>query len=123
MAEKSLDDRIKEAELARQEAETAEVEKRSTLAVEKNKIKPKAVPNQNGQAPDWLFDNIAEASKNARRIYLLYIGALAYFALTVFTTPDRRIFFNEPTRLPIVNLEVSFNAPRRLSIIISGIPI
>ena len=68
------------------------------LAVEKNKIKPKTARNQNRQAPDWLFDNIAEASKNARRIYLLYIGALAYFALTVFTTPDRRIFFNEPTR-------------------------
>ena len=80
------------------------------LAVEKNKIKPETARNQNRQAPDWLFDNIAEASKNARRIYLLYIGALAYFALTVFTTPDRRIFFNEPTRLPIVNLEVSFTS-------------
>ena len=29
-------------------------------------IKPKA--------PDWLLDNITEASKNARKIYLLYIG-------------------------------------------------
>ena len=80
------------------------------LAEEKNKIKPETARNRNRQAPDWLFDNIAEASKNARRIYLLYIGALAYFALTVFTTPDRRIFFNEPTRLPIVNLEVSFTS-------------
>ncbi len=60
-------------------------------------------------APDWLFENITEASKNARSIFILYVGSLAYCVLTVFTTPDERIFFNQPARLPIINLDVSFN--------------
>ena len=59
--------------------------------------------------PDWLIENIAEASKNARKIYFLYIGFLAYCALTVFSTSDRQIILNETARLPIVNLDVSLN--------------
>ncbi len=43
------------------------------------------------EAPGWLLDNIAEASKNARKIYLLYIGFLAYCALTVVSTTGRQI--------------------------------
>ena len=59
--------------------------------------------------PDWLIENIAEASKNARKIYFLYIGFLAYCALTVFSTTDRQIILNETARLTIVNLDVSLN--------------
>ncbi len=61
------------------------------------------------EAPNWLLDNIAEASKNARKIYLLYIGFLAYCALTVVSTTDRQIVLNEPARLPIINVEVALN--------------
>jgi uncharacterized protein YjbI with pentapeptide repeats len=57
----------------------------------------------------WLFDNISEASKNARQIYFLYVGFLAYCVLTVFGTSDRQMIFNDTTRLPIVGLDVSLN--------------
>ena len=30
------------------------------------------------EAPVWLIKNIAEASKNARKLYLIYIGLLAF---------------------------------------------
>lgn len=66
-------------------------------------------PEKESRAPRWLFDHIAEASKNARSIYFLYLATVAYCALTVLTTRDEKIFFNEPVRLPIVNLEVQFN--------------
>lgn len=56
--------------------------------------------------PQELIDNIAEASKNARKIYLLYLGFLAYCALTVFGTNDRTLVLNEPAHLPIVNVGV-----------------
>jgi len=72
-----------------------------TIAESKIEDKPK-VPNS-------LIDNIAEASKNARKIYLLFIGVLAYSALTVVSTSDRRIILNEPARLPVINLDVSLD--------------
>lgn len=66
--------------------------------------------NQNKpEAPDWLIENIAEVSKNARKLYFVYIGFLAYCALTVVSTTDRQIILNETTRLPILNVEVSLN--------------
>lgn len=52
-------------------------------------------------ASERLLDNIAEASKNARRIYLIYIGFLVYCALTVVSTSDRQMILNEPAHLPI----------------------
>ena len=61
------------------------------------------------EAPGWLLDNIAEASKNARKIYLLYIGFLAYCALTVASTTDRQIVLDEPAKLPIIDVEVALN--------------
>jgi len=64
---------------------------------------------QKPQPPNWLIDNIAEASRNASKIYFLYLGSVAYCALTVFSTTDRQIILNEKARLPIVNLDVSLN--------------
>jgi uncharacterized protein YjbI with pentapeptide repeats/MFS family permease len=64
---------------------------------------------QKPKAPTWLIENIAEASKNARKIYFLYIGFLAYFGLTVFGTSDRQIILNETASLPFFGLEVSLN--------------
>ena len=64
---------------------------------------------QKPKAPDWLIENIAEASKNARKIYFLYIGFLAYCALTVVSTSDRQIILNETVSLPILRLDVSLN--------------
>jgi hypothetical protein len=58
-------------------------------------------------APGWLLENITEASKNARKIYLLYLGVLAYIALTVVSTTDRQIVLNEPAILPIIKVPVS----------------
>jgi hypothetical protein len=57
-----------------------------------------------------LLDNITEASKNARQIYFLYMGFLAYCTLTVFGTFDRQIVLNKTTSLPIIGMDVSLNA-------------
>lgn len=59
--------------------------------------------------PSWLIDNIAEASKNARSIYFVYIGFITYCALTVVGTTDRQLVLNETARLPIINMDVSIN--------------
>jgi len=72
-----------------------------TIAEPKIKDKP--------EVPNSLIDNIAEASKNARKIYLLFIGLLAYSALTAVSTSDRRIILNEPAHLPVINLDVSLD--------------
>jgi hypothetical protein len=69
----------------------------------------KAPPGKKEKDPGWLIDNIAESSKNSRRIYLLFIGFLAYCALTVASTNDRQIILNESAHLPIVNLDVPLN--------------
>jgi hypothetical protein len=64
---------------------------------------------QKPKAPTSLIENIAEASKNARKIYFLYIGFLAYFGLTVVSTSDRQIILNEKASLPFLGLEVSLD--------------
>jgi len=73
--------------------------------------KEKHQPNQDKleDRPDTLIANIAEASKNARSLYIVFVGLLAYSALTVFSTDDRRIVLNEAARLPVINLDVSLN--------------
>jgi hypothetical protein len=64
---------------------------------------------QKPKAPEWLIENIAEASKNARKIYFLYMGLLAYCALTIVSTSDRQIILNETATLPILKLDVPLN--------------
>ena len=65
--------------------------------------------NVSRKAPDWIIDNITEASKNARSIYFLYLGLLAYCVLTVLSTDDRRLIVGQLVKLPIVNLEVDLD--------------
>ncbi len=64
---------------------------------------------QKPKAPEWLFDRIDEASKNTRKIYFLYMGLLAYCALTIVSTSDRQIILNETATLPILRLDVPLN--------------
>jgi len=59
--------------------------------------------------PSWLLDNLAEASKNAKKIYLVYLSFIAYCVLTVANTTDRQLILNSTTRLPIVNIDISIN--------------
>jgi uncharacterized protein YjbI with pentapeptide repeats len=61
------------------------------------------------EAPSWLIENIEEASKNARSIYLLYLGFLAYCTLTVVSTSDRQLILNEGVSLPVIGVEIPFN--------------
>ncbi len=61
------------------------------------------------KAPSRLFNNITEASKNARKIYFLYVGFLIYCALTVVSISDRQIILNETVSLPIINMDVSLD--------------
>ena len=58
------------------------------------------------EAPDWLIGNIAEASKNARSLYLLYLGFVAYCVLTLATTTDRQLILDEGVLLPVIGLPV-----------------
>ncbi|GBE33915.1 secreted effector protein pipB2 [bacterium BMS3Bbin06] len=62
----------------------------------KNKSKP----------PDWLIENIAEASRNARKIYLFYNSFLAYCTLTIINISDRQLVLNETVHLPLINTNV-----------------
>ncbi len=71
------------------------------------------------KSPNWLIENIAEASKNARQIYFLFIGFLTYCALTIVSTSDRQIILNEEANLPIIKLDVSLNGFFILSPLIS----
>ena len=64
---------------------------------------------QKPDPPAWLIENIAEASKNASKIFFLYLGSVVYCTLTIVSTSDRQIILNEKARLPIVNLDVSLN--------------
>jgi len=74
------------------------------------KVEVQSAIDNEPKAQDWLFDNIAEASKNARKLYLLFLGFIAYCALTVVSTTDRQMVLkHESARLPIVNLDVSLN--------------
>ena len=59
--------------------------------------------------PDWLYENIAETTKNARKIYFMYVGFLIYCLLTVADTSDREIILNGMVHLPLVNLDISLN--------------
>jgi uncharacterized protein YjbI with pentapeptide repeats len=61
------------------------------------------------EAPDWLLENIKECSKNASRVYTVYLGYLAYCALTVVSTTDRQILLNQTAHLPLVNVAVPLN--------------
>jgi len=59
---------------------------------------------------NWRIENIAEASKNARTIYFIYIVFLVFCALTLFSTTDRQLILNDSTvRLPLINLDLSLN--------------
>lgn len=53
-----------------------------------------------------LSQNVTEASKNARKIYFLYIGFLIYCALTVVGMSDRQIILNDAVHLPIIGMDV-----------------
>lgn len=65
--------------------------------------------SEDREPPSWLIDNIAEVSKNASQIYLLYIGFLAYSTITVIATTDRQIILKPVVLLPLINLNVPFD--------------
>lgn len=64
---------------------------------------------QKPEAPEWLIENIAEASKNARTMFFVLVGFLAYCLITIITISDRQIILNELVDLPIIDQKVSIN--------------
>ena len=74
----------------------------------KSSTKP-SESNKKLKVPSWLLEKINEASKNARKIYFLYIGFLIYSAITVVSTSDRQIILNDSVRLPILKMDVSLD--------------
>ena len=70
----------------------------------------KEIPQRKKEkSPEWIINNIAEASRNARVIYLLFIGFLAYCAITIANTKDVQLILNETSHLPIINIDVPIN--------------
>ena len=77
---------------------------------EEEKLNPPPAGNKRGEEPPpWLYDRISDASNNAGQVFTIYLGFLAYCALTVISTTDRQIILNERAHLPIINLEVPLN--------------
>ena len=72
--------------------------KRSFAHVRRGRGKP--------EAPAWLIDNIAELSRSARTLYVVYISFLIYCILTTLTTPDRKFVLDQEVHLPIINLDI-----------------
>jgi len=64
---------------------------------------------EQSKVPDWLINSITEASKNARQIYYVYIGLLAYWVLTIVSTSDRQIILDNKVSLPIIKLQISLD--------------
>jgi uncharacterized protein YjbI with pentapeptide repeats len=57
---------------------------------------------------DITANYIAEAAKNTRRLYWLYLFLISYSVVTVVGTKDNQIVFrNEAVRLPILDVDVS----------------
>lgn len=60
--------------------------------------------------PDWLINDIAEASTDASRAFLFYIGYISYCLLTEVSTTDRQLILTKPmVILPIINISVSLD--------------
>jgi uncharacterized protein YjbI with pentapeptide repeats len=78
--------------------------------------------NGNPEAPEWIFQNIAEASKMAKSISFIYLSLLCYTIITVGTITDRQLLLNKSILLPIlqVNLPVqvfAFIAPTAIIVV------
>ncbi len=58
-------------------------------------------------ASEWLYKNIEDVSKNAAKVYLVFMGFLTYIALIAVSTPDRILVLNDKVHLPIMNIDVS----------------
>jgi len=58
-------------------------------------------------APQWIYDNIAEVSRMAKRVFNIYIFLVLYTIMTVATVSDRQILLNGTVRLPIFAVDVS----------------
>lgn len=71
-----------------------------------------STPQGNGrpEAPQWLFDNISEASKNARKMYFVLLGFITYCSLAVLNTSDRELVLNDAVMLPLVSIELPLTA-------------
>jgi uncharacterized protein YjbI with pentapeptide repeats len=63
--------------------------------------------NRKPKAPEWLYSNIAEASKIARRILFVYLGFVIYSLYTVVGSSDVSLFLGESIPLPILGIEVN----------------
>jgi Pentapeptide repeats (8 copies) len=60
-------------------------------------------------APDWIIDNIAEASKGAQQVFFILISLLSYCAITITATADRQIILNSTVQLPLLSSAVSLD--------------
>jgi hypothetical protein len=56
---------------------------------------------------DRMVEVIDNASRHARMVYYLYLGFIAYCAVTVFSTTDRQLAIKGDTaQLPILDISV-----------------
>ncbi len=55
---------------------------------------------------DWREQNIIDASKNASKIFSIYLATVAYVLLTSLSISDKQILFQDQVHLPIFNVSV-----------------
>jgi uncharacterized protein YjbI with pentapeptide repeats len=62
--------------------------------------------SQRPEAPGWLVELTARASKKAQRCFLFYAGFLAYCLLSVINISDRQLGLSSTVNLPLLNADV-----------------
>lgn len=75
-------------------------------------IYPELESTEDGRKPEcppWLIDSIAELSKSARTLHLIFVGFMVYCALSILSTTDRKLILNQEAHLPVADIDVPFN--------------
>lgn len=59
--------------------------------------------------PDWLWNNIAEASKKNSKIHAIYIAVLLYTVIIVGSVTDSQLITNKEISLPVLQTHIPLN--------------
>lgn len=65
---------------------------------------------KNAVSQEELLKNIAEASKNTKKIFTFFLSTLFYSYITALSTTDRNILLNESIKLPIFSIEIPYQS-------------
>jgi uncharacterized protein YjbI with pentapeptide repeats len=57
-------------------------------------------------APDWIYNNIQEATVNCRKLLFIYLVLLSYGTLSALTTPVENLFLGQSIEMPIIKATI-----------------